>query len=761
MKNTRTTHSTFSLTKLALLTSLIFADKVWAEQNQALETITVTAQKRVQAIKDVPATISAMNSSELESLGVDRFDELSDLIPGLVVQQQSVNNNGYVIRGITSDDGASEVAPRVSIYLNGTDVSRSRASYFEVYDMQRIEVVKGPQATLFGTAASIGAISFITNKPTEEFEARLSLGAGNYGLTEIEGMVNGGDEKAQARFAFVKKSRDGYVENTSGEADLNGYDRLSIRPSLRLLAGENTTVDLVYTYDEAKDPGTAFVSESVLYTENASLSVPNNNVLGMSDVGINRKVHDFNATATWDISESYVLTYIGAYRDYQSTEVFDADGTEFEFLNFAEIASGDQSSHEVRINYSGDKLNGFFGASYFTEEAEQLVPFATEEGVFLSCLGLLATAGIPACFNDTTPTLTQALVGAAVPAFPYESYSVNRAENDSLSIFADASYAITPALEATFGIRYVEEQRRSTFESNLPISTLATALLGVPTDLFLGLTLNTDGEALRGNADDSVVLPRFNLLYQINNDLNVYATVAKGQRSQVVDLSSGQMEIIPAEEVVNLEAGLKGNNREHGLSYSLAVFQQDYENFQVSTQDEGGTPITENAGNATNIGVEADIRWQVNQNLQLLANVALIDAGIDDNAENGDFAGNSFRLQPETTGAISYIYETPITDSMKITSSGSWSYRSSVFFDIENDYGEDAVDLLSLRVGIAAQDDNWSVNFAVNNLLDEQYKMDGGNTGSAFPSSTGNYATFIEGAPRTFSLHFTKRLGEY
>ena len=147
---------------------------------EGIEEVIVTAQKRAQSIVDVPVTISSLDGDTLEALGIDRFDSLSELVPGLVVQQQSVNNNGYVIRGLTSDDGSAPGAARVSVYLNGTDVSRSRASYFEVYDMQRVEVVKGPQATLFGTAASIGAMSFITARPQQEFASSLTVAAGNY-----------------------------------------------------------------------------------------------------------------------------------------------------------------------------------------------------------------------------------------------------------------------------------------------------------------------------------------------------------------------------------------------------------------------------------------------------------------------------------------------------------------------------------------------------------------------------------------------------
>ncbi|TLM74370.1 TonB-dependent receptor [Microbulbifer harenosus] len=740
---------------LSILATLVAAAALPLQAQTApenLEEVIVTAQKRAQSIVDVPVTISSLDGDTLEALGIDRFDTLSDMVPGLVVQQQSVNNNGYVIRGITSDDGSAPGAARVSVYLNGTDVSRSRASYFEVYDMERVEVVKGPQATLFGTAASIGAMSFITAKPLQDFASSLTVGAGNYDMRKLEGMVTGGNAMVQGRLAFTTRERAGYVENTSGEADLNGYEREAFRPSLRITPSEDLTIDLVYNYDKATDPGTAFVSRELLFTDDAALSVPDNNVLGMNDVGVDRTVKDFNATVSWDINDQLVLTYIGAQRDYDSLEAFDADGTGFEMLNFSEDASGDQTSHELRLNFSGERINGFVGASYFEESADQFVGFASEEGTFLSCAGALASAGIPTCNPDTTSLLTN----GAIPALAYESHYANSADNSNLNLFADIAYQVTPSLEATVGARLVREERESGYSSSLPGSAIL-ASQGINSDLFFGLIPNTGGETLRGDTDNSALLPRFNLLYALNDNVNVYGTISRGERSKVIDMSSGIKSVLPSEEIDNYELGIKGRLADIPLDYTLAAFYQNYDNFQVNVIDqESGQTRTENAGSATNTGLEAELRWYPTEQLQLLANAAWIDAGIDDDADNGAYAGNQFRLQPELTAAVGYVYETPISGALLLTSSGNWSYRSSVYFDIANQYEEDAVDLLSLRAGIAASDRNWALTLAATNLLDEEYIMDAGNTGGSF-----GFPTYIAGAPRMVSVEFNKRFSAF
>ncbi|RME63190.1 MAG: TonB-dependent receptor, partial [Alphaproteobacteria bacterium] len=168
----------------------------------AIEEIVVTTQKRAQAARDVPVSLTAYDGDFLDAIGVAQFDELSLFVPGLTVQEQSPNNPGFVMRGITSDSGSAQDAPRVSIYLNGVDVSRSRGSYFELHDIARVETVKGPQATLFGTAAAIGAISVITNPPTPEWSAAAQASYGNFDAARVTGFVNGGSATLAGRLAY-------------------------------------------------------------------------------------------------------------------------------------------------------------------------------------------------------------------------------------------------------------------------------------------------------------------------------------------------------------------------------------------------------------------------------------------------------------------------------------------------------------------------------------------------------------------------------
>ncbi|EGM78559.1 outer membrane receptor protein [Rheinheimera sp. A13L] len=767
------TQKQFKKKMLSTLVMASFASSVFSlvadeADETAIERITVTTQKRVQAIQDVPVTVTAFSGEMLEQLGIADLDVLSEITPGLVIQEQSPNNPGFVIRGITSDSGSAQSSPRVSVYYNGADVSRSRGSYFELFDIERVEVVKGPQATLFGTAASVGALSVTTRKPQEEFEAAVTLGAGNFAAKNMNGYVTGGEQKVQGRLAFTYKERDGYVENIAqNQPDLHGIERTGIRPSLRITPNDDLTLDLVYNFEKNNDTGTAFKSRRFAPTGGdtspysfveASGSPLALQVFGKSDLGVERTVKDLNLTVNWDLNEQWQLTSISAKRSFDSLEVFDADGTQAWFLEFAEDATGDQFSQELRFNYSADKLNSFFGISYFDEDGSQLVPFSTEESIYLNCVGQLAALNVP-CINPdgTVNILTPLLTQGQAQLLPYQGSYQNFGENKAFSVFADFSYAVTEALELTAGLRYVDEDKTSGYASNFANSVLAKAPL-LP-------VVSTNGEIFSAEGSFDAWLPRFNALYRVNNQLNFYATISKGRRSEVVDVNSAssptgaipRITELPAETIWNYEAGIKGSTENNSLRYAVSMFYQDYQNFQVTLQDDAGNFYTDNAGNAKNMGIEAELSTSLSDDLEWFTNLAWIDAKIDDDSSNGNLAGNRFRLQPEYTAGTGLLHSYELGSEYQLNSSLLYSFRSDIFFEEANapvagfDITQGAVQLTSLRFGLENTQQNWSVTLYSSNVFDKEYLVDAGNTGGAF-----GYPSFVPAAPRLFGIEFSK-----
>lgn len=781
MKNKLTTRPFLKLTKLSVAMICVTSTNSFADQtiNKELDEIVVVAQKRAQSIQDVPVTISAYDGDFLESLGIGELDTLSEITPGLVIQEQSPNNPGFVIRGITSDSGSSQSSPRVSIYYNGADVSRSRGSYFELFDVEGIEVVKGPQATLFGTAASVGAISVATRKPEKDFSAQLKASVGNYSAKGVSGFVTGGNDLMQGRVAFTYRERDGFIKNIAGDSnsqnpagfkqdDMHGIERFSYRPSLRITPNDDVTIDLVYTYEKNDDSGTSF--KNGLYAPTGGDTSPYSfvempgspyaeSVFGKKDLGVERTVNDLSLTVNWDVSNDLTITSITAGRNFDSLEVFDADGTQAWFLEFAEAAEGDQFSQELRAVYTQNKFTSIFGVSYFEEDGSQRVPFSTEESIFLNCLGVLGS-GVPCINNDgSVNILTPALTGGAISELPYSLEFTNYGENKAYSAFADVTYAATEALELTAGLRYIKEEKRSGYSSAAPNSVLTQAPL---------FTVDTNGETFYGDADYDDWLPRFNALYIINPTTNMYATVSKGRRSEVLEVSSandeqGSVEAsiseVPAEIIWNYETGIKGKALDGRLDYSVAVFYQDYSNFQVTLQDDEGVAFSADAGSATNVGAEAEVRALINNEFEVFANTAYLDAEIDDDSNNGNLAGNKFRLQPEWTFSTGLFYSTELSNSLNLTSSLIYSYRSEVYFEPANapisglDISQPGLGLVSARLGIANGDD-WAVSVFASNLLDKEYLVDAGNTGGGF----GN-PTFVAGTPRFVGIELTLGFG--
>ena len=802
------------LTVAALLAGLSQAAIVQSAQAQAMiqpqddardaddaAEVIVTAQKREQRIEDVPLTVSAVTGARMANLGVNSLAEVAQYIPGLQIQEQSANNPGFVIRGITSDSGSAQQGARVTLYYNGIDISRTRGAYQDLFDIERIEVAKGPQATLFGTAAAVGAISIISARPRAGTEGGIVASYGNFNRTQVSGYLNAGTETLAGRLAFAYKYRDGYVRNIAGDPDipnqnqgrvdqddLNGQDQRGVRGSLRWRPNGSVTADLILTYDGQRNPGTAFKSRAFAPTggqtgdygyAELSGSPFSAEILGARKLGLHRDVYDANLTVAVDVAPGITFTTVNGYRRFNSREVFDADGGPAWYLEFGEDAKGDQWSHESRFAFDGPEYRASFGWNAFFENGQQRVPFSTEEGTYLACSitpsfapvrQILNAMGLPtgtACVaaNGTIPATraTAILSRGALTSLPYSASFANYGNNDTYSVFADATWIPVPALELTAGGRVLIEDRQSGFSSVMPDSRLL-ARAGIFTSL-LGAA-NTKGQKFVAERSYAAFLPRFNALYRLTNDVNLYATVSKGRRSPVVQLegqrivplsvaNSGaipRLQIVPEENVWNYEGGIKG--RVGPFTGAASVFYQRYKGFQVSVIENGAT-ITRSAGSANNVGVELEGNLAVHRWLSLFATFAYIDGGVANDPANGVFAGNRFRLQPDTTASGGATLRVPVGTSATFYATPSATYRSKVFFELPN---RDAISqggytLVNLRAGLEfGEQGRFHIGGFARNLTNARYLIDAGNTGGSFGAPT-----YIAGEPRFYGVELGAR----
>lgn len=822
-----TTLLTASLLALVAAVPAFAADEVPVqarnEEPALLGELVVTAQKRAQDPVEVPIAVTAYSGKFLEAIGVKAFDELSAFTPGFLVQNQSNNNSGFVMRGITSDSGSAADEARVSIYQDGVPISRSRGSYVELFDMERVEVAKGPQSTLFGRGALIGAVNLVQNKANPagtDWALKAEGGTGGYLVGEA--MVNFafGDGSA-LRIAGRTRQNDGYVDDAAGGDAYNSTNTQAVRIAYHLEPGA-LKFDLIGNYQVDDTTGTSFKSHTfnptnpttgaVLGNTNVSSAAtlaPGAGFEGGKPLGLDRKVYGLTALADYKLSDALTLSSITATRVFHSDEVFDPDGTSLPILTFAEDAKGRQQSQELRLRYdAGGRFSGFVGGNYFHETGSWRIPGQMDERLVLALLAGNTPLGIsrpnpqPLAVLTNPAYLTQVLqLGFGVPAslapgiaanlkpIHRETFA-NYSENTAYDVYADGTFKLTDKFEVTAGIRYTSENREAAYRSSVDNGG---SILGVlinaptPTNLFLAAQPNAvnnpafpkigliaqptanNGDLYSKKIDDSGLTWRLVGRYAASDDLSLYASYARGRRPDVISTSApaaamgpARFSVVDAEEVDSYEAGAKGKLMDGRMFLSGAVFHYGYDNFATSFR-QGAQVVTLNAGKAKAYGFEGEARVQAGDYWTLFGTYAYNHARLD----SGLREGNHFRLSPDHTFSLGAAFSRE-TLGGKVTFTPTYTWRSKMFFDDDNDrpdlqssglFPDTKVDefqgaygLMNLRVGYGAVDDRWKIEAFVENLGDEHYLKDAGNTGDSF-----GIPTFIAGKPRFMGVGVTFR----
>jgi outer membrane receptor protein involved in Fe transport len=822
-----TTLLTASLLALVAAAPAFAADETPApasnDQTAQLGEVVITAQKRAQDPVEVPIAVTAYSGKFLEAIGVKSFEELSAFTPGFLVQNQSNNNSGFVMRGITSDSGSSADEARVSIYQDGVPISRSRGSYVELFDMERVEVAKGPQSTLFGRGALIGAVNLVQNKANPaKTDWALKAEGGTGGYFTGDAMVNFafGDGSA-LRIAARTRQIDGYVDDAAGGDDFNSTDSQAVRIAYHLEPG-NLKLDLIGNYQVDDTSGTSFKSHTFNPTNpltgavlgdtgvgSAATLSPGAGFEGGKPLGLDRKVYGLTALAEYKLTDSLSLSSITATRAFHSNEVFDPDGTSLPILTFAEDAKGRQQSQELRLRYdNGGRFSGFVGGNYFHETGSWRIPGQFDERLVLALLAGNTPLGIsrpnpqPLAVLTNPAYLAQVLqLGFGIPAaiapgivsnlkpIHRETFA-NYSENTAYDVYADGTFKLTDKFEITAGIRYTSEDREAAYASSVDNGrSILGILLAAPTpsNLFLAAQPNAvnnpglpmvgliaqpttnNGDRFSKKISDSGLTWRLVGRYAASEDLSFYASYARGRRPDVISTSApaaalgpARFNVVAAEEVNSVEGGAKAKLAGGRVFLSGSVFHYDYDNFATSFR-QGAQVVTLNAGKAKAYGFEGEARVQADDYWTLFATYAYNHARL----KTGLREGNHFRLSPDSTFSVGAAFSHEALGG-KLTFTPTYTWRSKMFFDDDNDRSDlqsaglfpdtqvdefqNAYGLLNVRVGFGAVDDRWKVEAFVENLSDEKYLKDAGNTGDSF-----GIPTFIAGKPRFMGVGITFR----
>ena len=744
-----------------------------------LNTIVVTAQKREQQEKDVPISISAYSGAFLKTLGVTHMEDLGRYVPGVQVQVQSPNTPSIAIRGITSDDTSANTPGRVSVFQDGVDISRAVGSVVALYDMDRIEVLRGPQGTLFGRGAESGALSLIDNKANDTTSAGFTTEFGNYSRRMFTGFFNtplGAD--VDVRVAVYDSRHDGYIRNLAG-GTLNGEDTKALRASLHIKTGQRSAIDLVANYQHDVQPGTAF--RSLLPDRQGST-----NVFGPADLnegtalGIRRNIYSLAALGSFQLSDDWTLSTTTALRRFNSAESFDADGSQLDMLNFGNHSRSHQASQEIRFNFDNDgRFTGFMGANFFYESGSQAVPFHTDERSLLVDLIPLARSLDPGVvnllFGSANPPLLNAnnqpnqpwstipLLGT--PLNPNESEGFeNYGSTRSYEIFADGTFHVTDSFDITGGLRASREDITAGYQvfnatgPNAASIGPAFALFGAgvngittPNNLFAP----TNGKLTNAKSTNSLV-GRLIGSWRVNDDINAYVSVSRGRRPDALQFNvnpdgSYSKVVLPAETLWNYEVGVKGSADEGKFAYDLSAFYYNYTNFQSQVY-QNGQYIAVNSGRAHAPGFEASLQQAFTDDVSAFLNYSYLHARFDKTDQNGapqQYAGNRLRLAPDNSVALGVLVNVPFGNDKVFYFRPNFTWRSKMYFEDNNnpDYVQAGYGLLNLRTGVTFGKGRWDMGVWGSNLANKKYLIDGGNTGENF-----GVPTYIPGAPRTFGI---------
>ncbi len=779
---------------LALAAAMGFSQTSQAQEQIPASDVTVsdeiivTVQKREQAVLDVPIALTAYSGAFLDQYGIDKMDELSTFVPGLEIQDQSPNNPGFVIRGITSDSTEANQEPRIAVFQDGVSISRSVGSNVEIFDMERIEVAKGPQPTLFGRGALIGGIDLIQNKAkTDRFGGSLELGAGDYDAFRAVGALNVPviTDKLAVRVAAARRDHDGYTPNILGGDDLGDIETDALRVALRFDPTSALRIDAIFNAQNDATSGTSF--KSGVFAPPGGTTSPftpaalNRTAAfdGGQGLGVKRDIRSGTVIASYDFSDAFSLTSTSGYRYFSSYETFDPDGFDYPILIGGANVKGQQWSQELRLNFeAGDRVTGFVGGSYFYEDGSQRAPLQFDERAALALFTGQVTRPNPLPYAViSSPGVLQAILGglgvplaqraalaASLKPAHIESFT-NYGETTTLDLFGDLTVNVTDRLEVSGGLRWTQDDKTVRYQAALlnGPSALAPLLFGPG-----AVALFAQPSAGLGSKSDTFDALTYRLVgrYAATDDISLWASYARGRRPEVIVPSvtipntAVKFQTVDAEEVDSYEVGAKAALLDGALQLDGSVFYYDYSNFQTQAFN-GTTFVATNAGEASATGFEGAMSWTASEHVSVFANYGYNDAKLD----TGRFAGNRFRLSPEHSFAVGGKFSAPVGSLGTFSLVPTYTWQSEVFFDDNNDkqslqtplspFLQDVVQderqgaygLVNVRAEFVPAGSNVTIGAYVKNATDEEYVIDGGNTGDTLGSPS-----FIRGAPRTVGV---------
>ncbi len=751
-----------------------------SESKFEIEEIIVTAQKREQNIQDVPISISAFDSTFLADAGVDDILELQFFVPGMTVyNNQSPAQTNFNIRGVGTAGNSLSLESSVGIYVDGVYRSRQTSAIGDLVDLQRVEVLKGPQGTLFGRNTASGAVQFLTVAPKlDDDDAFLELQAGSEGYANVKGAINlPVSDTAALRFSVGATQRDGYVNNLTTGTKLNDRDRLALRGQLLVEASDAVSVRVIADYSELSEkccsasnaldgpgdtialylaaggtlpPAAKLPTVSYLLPIEAlgGNVVPasrfNEDVTAMNiDPFADIEEWGLSAEVSWALENDITVTSLTAYRSYESTNFVDADFNSLDTLS----ASGgwaDQTTWTQEFRFAGslgESTNYVAGVYYFDQELNNLTILRLGSMANTLLTGGQTNGnlvgGAPGCaFFGITPICDQA-------AFPTngQSDNISAQQQRSWAIFSQADVSLSEELILTLGLRYLDEQK------DMDVKFTETIFNPI-WDAFTPLSpFVPDVDNLQFN--DNSLTGTIKLSYFWDNGMMTYASYGRGYKSGGTNIdrispATGAPLLFRPETSDAYEVGFKGEFMDRRVRVNGAYYFIDYTDFQANTFVGTGF-VLQNAGNIGTRGFELDTQMLLAPWLTATAGLSNVDAEYDAflggscirtpyGAEPDrnvatfptvcDATGNRVDSTPKWVFFATLDAERQLSDGAVVYGRLDFNSRDENPSGTDNDPNKtgDAYSLTNLRVGYRSSDGRYDAAIWAKNVFDEDYR---------------------------------------
>lgn len=731
------------------------ADEIGADEGGE---IIVTAQKRAERLQDVPLAVTAVTAAALENRGVTDTKSLTQLAPTLTYQQgANPSNSSFRIRGIGTSLFGQGTESSVSVVMDGVVLARQAQGFSDLADIERIEVLRGPQGTLFGKNATAGVISVVTARPTKEFSGKVNASIAEMGEYHLNGTVSAPvSDVVGVRISGFYNKDEGYIRNVNLGTKVNGYESYGVRGKLELDLG---ALNLLFAGEYSKNDAEC-CQQVLIRSDNANLNALYAPVVaGLDNVEVSSNLPVVNTTSqqTYSLEASYdlgsaTLTSVTAYQKYNFNNNVDVDGIFTNVPIVTQIPTNaqpatlaqfdvnggpfqlDQFSQELRLASSGNnRLNYVVGGYYSTLELDRTF---VRRQVF--------------CTIRTLP------IGSACPTANQVGRSGSHEahlKNEHIAAFGQVDFAIVGGLKALAGIRLQHEKISVTGRQNTTPAFTTDTLLppGFP---------QTSGTT---NASDSEVTGKAGLQYEFSRSAQMYATFTRGYKGQGLGTEFTQRfnnnPIIEPETVNAYEFGFKGLTPDRKLSIAAAVFLADYRNLQVQANRSDPVNnvinfITTNAGKSRTKGFEIEATVRPDDNLTINMSAAYVKARFDapgqacplqnqagaitlatgaaqpnnicfilGTARTQNIVGGILPNTPTWRLSFNPRYEREVGSNLLGFADVNVSYQSDVNFSLEQDptQTQEGYATADARIGVRQEDRGFNASVFVKNLFDTRY----------------------------------------